>query len=141
MKVSKGKSQPELVAAASLLLYMVLGRPFLIQRVLIMTRYTPSVFWATGGREERRACGLLLRRGPHGLLARPCRHLRGPGDPDILAGAEGPRMANWESSQRRPTAGVSPGQPPKFLFLLFRKTGWVKKTKRKNDTIQQCRPK
>ena len=28
MKVSKGQSQPEIVAAAFLILYMVLGRPF-----------------------------------------------------------------------------------------------------------------
>ena len=37
MKVSNGHSQPEKVAAASLILYMVLGRPFLY-RVLIVTQ-------------------------------------------------------------------------------------------------------
>ena len=36
MKVSKGQAQPEMVAAAFLLLYMVLGSPFLYQ-VLIVT--------------------------------------------------------------------------------------------------------
>ena len=36
MKVSKGQSQPEIVAAAFLFLYMVLGSPFLY-RVLIAT--------------------------------------------------------------------------------------------------------
>ena len=36
MKVSKGQSQPETIAAAFLILYMVLGRPFYYQ-VLIMT--------------------------------------------------------------------------------------------------------
>ena len=36
MKVSKGRSQPEIVAAAFLILYMVLGRPLLYQ-VLIET--------------------------------------------------------------------------------------------------------
>ena len=37
MKVSKGQSQPEIVAAAFLILYMVLCRPF-YYRVLIMTQ-------------------------------------------------------------------------------------------------------
>ena len=36
MKVSKGRSQPEIGAAAFLILYMVLGLPFLYQ-VLIVT--------------------------------------------------------------------------------------------------------
>ena len=36
MKVSKGQSQPEIVTAAFLVLYMVLGRPFQY-RVLIVT--------------------------------------------------------------------------------------------------------
>ena len=31
MKVSKGQSRPEIVAAAFLILYMVLGSPFLYQ--------------------------------------------------------------------------------------------------------------
>ena len=35
MKVSKGQSQPEIVAAAFIILYMVLGSPFL--QVLIET--------------------------------------------------------------------------------------------------------
>ena len=39
MKVSKGQSQPEIAAAAFLILHMVLGRPFLY-RVLIMTFMT-----------------------------------------------------------------------------------------------------
>ena len=30
MKVSKGRSQPEIVVAAFLILYMVLGRPFFV---------------------------------------------------------------------------------------------------------------
>ena len=38
MKVSKGQSQPEIVAAAFLILYMVLGSPFLYRSVLIVTR-------------------------------------------------------------------------------------------------------
>ena len=37
MKVSKGQSQPELVAAAFLILYLVLGSPFVYQ-VLIVTQ-------------------------------------------------------------------------------------------------------
>ena len=37
MKVSKGRSQPEIAAAAFLILYMVLGSPFLYQ-VLIATQ-------------------------------------------------------------------------------------------------------
>ena len=37
MKVSKGQSQPEIAAAAFLILYMVLGRPF-EYRVLIVTQ-------------------------------------------------------------------------------------------------------
>ena len=37
MKVSKGQSQPEIVVAAFFVLYMVLGRPFYYQ-VLIMTQ-------------------------------------------------------------------------------------------------------
>ena len=37
MKVSKGQSQPEIVAAAFLILYMVLGSPFLYQ-VLTVTQ-------------------------------------------------------------------------------------------------------
>ena len=37
MKVSKGKTQPEIVAAAFLVVYMVLGSPFLYQ-VLIATQ-------------------------------------------------------------------------------------------------------
>ena len=37
MKVSKGQSQPEIVAAAFLIRYMVLGRPF-YYRVLIVTQ-------------------------------------------------------------------------------------------------------
>ena len=37
MKVSKGQSQPEIVAAAFLILYMVLGGPFQY-RVLIVTQ-------------------------------------------------------------------------------------------------------
>ena len=37
MKVSKGQSQPEIVAAAFLILYMALGSPFLYQ-VLIVTQ-------------------------------------------------------------------------------------------------------
>ena len=41
MKVSKGKTQPEIVAAAFLLLYMVLGSPFLYQ-VLIVTHVLPA---------------------------------------------------------------------------------------------------
>ena len=36
MKVSKGQSQPEIAAAAFLVLFMVLGRPFKY-RVLILT--------------------------------------------------------------------------------------------------------
>ena len=40
MQVSKGQSQPEIVAAASLILYMVLGSPFLYQ-VLIVTQMVP----------------------------------------------------------------------------------------------------
>ena len=36
MKVSKGQSQPEIVAAVFLIMYMVLGRPFQY-RVLIVT--------------------------------------------------------------------------------------------------------
>ena len=48
MKVSKGESQPEIVAAAFLILYMVLDAPFLYRSVLIVThvaseaRGTPS---------------------------------------------------------------------------------------------------
>ena len=41
MKVSKGQSQPEVVAAAILILYMVLGSPFLYQ-VLIVTHMSNS---------------------------------------------------------------------------------------------------
>ena len=41
MKVSQGKTQPEIVAAAFLILYMVLGSPFLYQ-VLIVTHMGPS---------------------------------------------------------------------------------------------------
>ena len=37
MKVSKGQSQPEIVAAAFLILYMVLGSPFVYQ-VFIVTQ-------------------------------------------------------------------------------------------------------
>ena len=37
MKVRKGQSQPEIVAAAFLVLYMVLGSPFVYQ-VLIVTQ-------------------------------------------------------------------------------------------------------
>ena len=35
MKVSKGQSQPEIVAAAFLILYMVLGQPFLCQALIL----------------------------------------------------------------------------------------------------------
>ena len=38
MKGRKGQSQPEIVAAAFLLLYMVLGSPFLYQVFLIVTQ-------------------------------------------------------------------------------------------------------
>ena len=41
MNVSKGQSQPEIVAAAFLFLYMVLGSPFLCQ-VLIVTQLLPT---------------------------------------------------------------------------------------------------
>ena len=44
MKVSKGQSQPEIVVAAFLLLYMVLGSPFLYQ-VLIVTHLRVLVFF------------------------------------------------------------------------------------------------
>ena len=42
MKNGKGQSQPEIVAAAFLILYMVLGSPFVYQ-VLIVTQVA---FWA-----------------------------------------------------------------------------------------------
>ena len=41
MKVSKGQSQPKIAAAAFLILYMVLGSPFLYQ-VLIATHMTQT---------------------------------------------------------------------------------------------------
>ena len=45
MKVSKGQSQPEIVAAAFSIPYMVLGSSFVYQ-VLIMTQVaTPSWLW------------------------------------------------------------------------------------------------
>ena len=43
MTVSKGQSQPQIAAAAFFILYLVLGRPFLYQ-VLIMTHLRLSVF-------------------------------------------------------------------------------------------------
>ena len=41
MKVSTGQSQPEIVAAASLILYMVLGSPFLYQ---VLTHFAATGF-------------------------------------------------------------------------------------------------
>ena len=43
MKESTGQSQPEIVAAAFLILYMVLGRPF-YYRVLIVTPVAFSTY-------------------------------------------------------------------------------------------------
>ena len=54
MKVSKGQSQPEIVAAAFLILYMVLGSHFLVLIVMIVTHlggtsmvfdFQGSYFW------------------------------------------------------------------------------------------------
>ena len=59
MKVSKGQSQPEMVAAAFLILYMVLGSPFLYQ-VLIVTHSVfvgllaaEKVTWASLGAQRQ----------------------------------------------------------------------------------------
>ena len=46
MRVSKGQSQPEIAAAAFLILYMVLGSPFVYQ-VLIVTQVSPTATFGT----------------------------------------------------------------------------------------------
>ena len=56
MKVRKGQSQPEVVAAAFLILYMVLGRPFKY-RVVIVTQMDFGPRYADGRRLGRRLSG------------------------------------------------------------------------------------
>ena len=55
MKVSKGQSQPEIVAAAFPILYMVLCSPFLYQ-VLIVTHFGPF--------KHRRKLAMLALNSP-----------------------------------------------------------------------------
>ena len=56
MKVSKGRSQPEMVAAGFLILYIVLGRLFLYQ-VLITTQVGRA--HGTGGSSTNEQVGAM----------------------------------------------------------------------------------
>ena len=64
MKVSKGQSQPEIAAAAFVILYMVLGSPFLYQVLIVTHMRNPAVpsapLWTQVARKP--AWAMLLKR-------------------------------------------------------------------------------
>ena len=52
MKLSKGQSQPEIVAAAFLIPYMVQGRPFKYRVLIVTQKGSPVVAMGGGGSLE-----------------------------------------------------------------------------------------
>ena len=87
MKVRKGQSQPEIVAAAFLFLYMVLGSPFLYQ-VLIVTHMSFTVVWSPERPIRLRDGYVMKRRAITNSFVLPRRHA-GVADPFCEALSDG----------------------------------------------------